>query len=117
MFLYDVKCITKELHIEGTGVSNKLILENLKKLSNNFRGDIIIRIPVMIGFNDDADEMKKIADFLKNSYIRDIELLTYHRMGEHKYASLGMDFTVYSVPDEETMTMYKKVVSSIRTTT
>ena len=29
LFLYDVKCISEQLHKNGTGVSNKLILENL----------------------------------------------------------------------------------------
>ena len=32
-FLYDVKCITEDLHKQFTGVSNGLILSNLKKLA------------------------------------------------------------------------------------
>ena len=48
LFLYDVKAFSEKLHKEGTGVSNSLILENLKRLSG--RAEIIIRIPVIGGY-------------------------------------------------------------------
>ena len=92
LFLYDVKCITEETHIEGTGVSNKLILQNLQKLSEVFDGDIIIRIPVIPGFNESEEEQQKITDFLENINIKGIERLPYHKMGEHKYEALGMKY-------------------------
>ena len=47
LFLYDIRAVSEYLHIEGTGASYKLILNNLKQLSENFLGDIIVRIPVM----------------------------------------------------------------------
>lgn len=34
LFLYDVKCFSEQLHKTGTGITNELILENLKKLSD-----------------------------------------------------------------------------------
>ena len=64
LFLYDVKAFSEELHKEGTGVSNSLILENLKRLSG--RAEIIIRIPVIGGYNDNIDELTRIAEFLKD---------------------------------------------------
>ena len=99
LFLYDVKCFSEELHINGTGVSNKLILENLKKLSENYKGDIIIRIPLIGGFNDNDEEMHKISEFIKKIKHKSVELLPYHKMGEHKYDALDMEFTAYDVPD------------------
>ena len=107
LFLYDIKCFTENLHIEGTLVSNRLILDNLKKLSENFDGDIIIRIPVVTGFNDDIKELQKIADFLKSIRINKVELLPYHKMGEHKYEALKMPCKFYSVPTEEQIEAYK----------
>ncbi len=98
LFLYDVKCISKELHIKGTGVSNELILSNLVKLSNIFSGDIIIRIPVIGRFNDELDEMLKIKEFLKDISFESIEVLEYHKMGENKYLALNMEFTEFSLP-------------------
>jgi pyruvate formate lyase activating enzyme len=90
-FLYDIKCISDDKHKRGTGVSNALILENLERLSE--RGcDIVIRIPVIPGFNDDAYEVEKIKEHLKKIRCRNIEYLPYHKMGEHKYKALGLEF-------------------------
>lgn len=109
MFLYDIKAFSDDLHIEGTGVSNKRILENLKKLSAVFKGDIMIRIPVIPGYNDSADEMKKISDFVKTLNVKETELMPYHKMGEHKYEALEMAMTEYQVPSETTIDELKKL--------
>jgi len=108
LFLYDVKCFTESLHIKGTGVSNKRILENIKKLSE--LAEIEVRIPVIKGFNADINEMEKIADYLKSLKIRNIELLPYHKMGEHKYSALDMSAVTYDVPAEDEMNTYKKLL-------
>ncbi len=104
MFLYDVKAFSEDLHKQGTGVSNKLIFENLRRLSG--KCDLIIRIPVIGGFNDDMDEMKRIASFLNDIEYQKIEPLPYHSMGEHKYNALGMDYERFTVPE---MTEIKKI--------
>lgn len=113
MFLYDVKCISDDLHIEGTKVSNKLILKNLKKLSDTFTGEIVIRIPVIPEFNDSIEEMQKIADFLKPLSIKEVELMPYHKMGEHKYEALDMKMTEFEVPAdnkiEQLQSLFKKL--------
>lgn len=102
LFLYDIKCVSEELHKDGTGASNGLILENLKKLSKN-KAEIIVRIPVIPEFNGNLDEMKKIADFLNDLIIRKVEPLPYHAMGEHKWGALGLSCQRYSVPTNEEM--------------
>lgn len=111
-FLYDVKCFTEKLHTEGTGVSNKRILDNLVKLSECFSGDIIVRVPVIPGFNADTAEMSKIAEFLSIINYKSIELLPYHRLGENKYSALNMAADIYSVPSDkeikETEKLFKK---------
>ena len=109
LFLYDVKCIDEALHKEGTGVSNKRILENLKKLSDEACTEIIIRIPVIKGYNGSENEMGRIADFIGKLRIKSVELLPYHKMGEHKYSALGMDEFVFEVPSEEEMTAFRKM--------
>lgn len=102
-FLYDIKCITEDLHKQYTSVSNNQILLNLKKLSAYFKGKIIIRIPIICGFNDTDSEILKIAEYLKSLSIKSIELLPYHKMGAHKYDALNMDFTEFSEPTKERM--------------
>ena len=109
MFLYDVKCFSEDLHKEGTGVSNKRILENLKRLSQSFDGEILIRIPVIEGFNADIEELKKIKAFLDLLGIKNVELLPYHKMGEHKYAALNEKAYIFDVPSDNDMDEYKKI--------
>ncbi len=114
LFLYDVKCFSENLHIEGTGVSNKQILQNLQKLSDNFTGDIIIRIPVIPGFNDNSREMTKISDFIKNISYKSVELLPYHKMGEHKYDALNMEYSAYAVPENEIIENFRQLFNYIQ---
>jgi len=109
LFLYDVKCFTEDLHKEGTGVSNKRILSNLEKLSKCFSGQILIRIPVIPGFNADKAEMAKIAAFLKQIHCTDVELLPYHKLGENKYAAISQTTTVYAIPSREEMDSLKQL--------
>ena len=108
-FLYDIKCINEALHIEGTGCSNKLILENLKRLSKDFNGEILIRVPVIGGFNDTKEEMLKIKDFLSNINYCKIKLLPYHNMAKGKALAQGKEFVEFSVPSTEKMEEFKSL--------
>ena len=109
LFLYDVKAATESLHREGTGVSNGRILENLRRLSAETKAEIIVRVPVIGGYNDTAEEMAKIAAVLKPLRIKSVELLPYHAMGEHKYAAIGKECRTFTVPTEETMAAYRRL--------
>ena len=109
LFLYDVKCIDKALHKEGTGVSNERILENLKLLSNEKGSEIIVRVPVIKGFNENKAEMERIAEFLRDLGIRDTELLPYHKMGEHKYSAIDMKEITFEVPTDNEMSDLRKI--------
>ena len=101
MFLYDLKCFTEELHVAGTGVSNKVILKNLRNLSVYSKGDIIVRIPIIPGYNTDMAELLRMAEFLKEIDCKKVELLPYHKLGENKYTALEQDAKIYSVPSKE----------------
>lgn len=88
LILYDIKHMNARLHKRYTGVSNSLILRNAEKISNEKK--LIIRIPVVPGFNDSIEEMDEIANFVKElRYVNFVELLPYHRLGIHKYEKLG----------------------------
>lgn len=51
----------------------------------------MVRIPVVPGVNATIDEMTSIAAFVKSlPHVESVELLNYHRLGEAKFASLGM---------------------------
>ena len=98
LFLYDVKCISEDLHREGTGVSNKLILENLTKLAGVGECEITVRVPVVPGFNTGEDELKKISRFISGIRHKNVELLPYHKMAEFKYDALKEEFIPYETP-------------------
>lgn len=105
MFLYDMKCFSEDLHKEVTGVSNKLILSNLQRLAKEAK--ILIRIPVIPEVN--VGELPKMAQFLKENGLNDVELLPYHKMGDGKYDALGIGFDSYTVPKKEDMEKYKEL--------
>ena len=112
LFLYDVKCFSPDLHTEGTGVSNNIILANLKKLSENSHSEIIIRIPFVMGFNDNINEMKSLAGFLKTIRTKTVELLPYHKMGEQKYEALDMPFESFDVPSDDEIKFFKELFTN-----
>jgi len=89
LFLYDLKIMDDARHLEYTGVSNALILDNLRTLSSK-HDNIWIRLPIVPGFNDSPGHIEAIADFLVTlSGIRQVNLLPYHEMGLSKGERLG----------------------------
>lgn len=85
LFLYDIKCITEKTHIEYTGQSNALIIDNLEKLISD-NAEIIVRVPLIEGFNSGA-ESERIKEFLSRKHLK-VEYLSYHEMGEGKRRAL-----------------------------
>ena len=99
LFLYDIKCFDSSVHQKYVGVTNDLILSNLKKLLQ-FGAQVWIRIPIITGVNDTLEEMENIRNFLIDfGKPEKIELLPYHAMGENKYPAIGRAPTVFSVPE------------------
>ena len=59
-----------------------------------------VRIPLIPGFNDSREEMRRIGDFL-SSLSRPperVELMPFHNFCSAKYQSLGMDFAAAGLP-------------------
>lgn len=108
LFLYDIKCISPELHVRGTGVDNSLILENYLRLID--KAAVCVRIPIIDGFNTDENELQKISDFLNQHPPKEIQLLSYHAMGEHKYAALNIVKENFKVPIEEVINTMRRML-------
>jgi pyruvate formate lyase activating enzyme len=100
----DCKAVSDDVHIKCTGVSNKIILENITNLSNEGE-NLYIRIPVIPNVNSTFDEMERMADFLKSINAKTIELLPYHKMGVGKYKQWNIEYklTGIDVPDNSYM--------------
>ena len=94
LIISDIKHMNSEIHKKHTGVDNHLILENLQKLANEGR-EMILRIPVIPNVNDDMENIEKTADFIidkLNGKVRTLQLLSFMRLGEEKYQSLGIEY-------------------------
>ena len=113
LFLYDIKCITPELHSEYVGSDNSLILQNyIHLLSAGCR--VIVRVPMIPEFNANDSEFAKISDFLHRYPPEKVELLPYHAMGESKFRALGLgEPRNFRIPDSELMEKYRAMVSDL----
>ena len=83
----DIKTMNDDLHRKATGISNARLLQNIKKISQAGKR-IIIRTPVVPGFNADKQSISQICDFLSKLNIEYYELLSYHPLGQSKGLNL-----------------------------
>jgi len=111
---YDVKCMDAERHREATGTGNGRILENLRRLREAFPElPVVVRTPVVPGFNDSPEQIRAICDFLCGLPGRlCYELLPYHHFGEPKYRKLGKAYPLPGVepPPAERMAALRRIV-------
>lgn len=100
LFLYDVKHLDPEIHKKWTGVSNKLIIENLKLLSET-DADINIRIPFIKNVNEDKKSVSDIAEFISNLPGKKpmVNILPYHNIAANKYNKLGSEYEEFNMAE------------------
>ncbi len=112
IFLYDIKLMDPEAHKEWIGVDNRLILENLVRLSRD-GAKIYIRIPTIGKVNANEEFMNEVISFLKEHRIvpAQIALLPYHSIGSGKYVNLdrAYDEESMTVPDRKTMALFQNM--------
>jgi pyruvate formate lyase activating enzyme len=90
LLLFDLKIVDDASHRRLTGVSNRLILENLERLSR-VGAALAVRIPLVPGCNDSARDLEQAADFCAGLPGRHpVQLLPYHRGYGGKLERLGM---------------------------
>lgn len=91
--MVDVKHMDTRKHREGTGQGNERILENIRKIRSAFPAlEMIIRCPIIPGYNDDEENLKSLASFAGSIKNARLELLPYHRLGENKYTNLDREY-------------------------
>ena len=81
-----------EKHQRFTGVPNGVILGNARRIAES-KNSMIVRIPLIPGFNDTEEEVKRIAEFvLSLGSVERVNLLPYHELGKAKYRMLDRDY-------------------------
>jgi pyruvate formate lyase activating enzyme len=98
MVLYDIKAYAGEIHKICTAVDNTLILSNIKHISK-MNKDIIIRMIIVPGFNDDMDDVYQRIVFIKSlgPSVKRVDILEYHNLGSGKYARLGIENPIQQI--------------------
>jgi pyruvate formate lyase activating enzyme len=91
LFLYDIKLLDNGLHERYTGVSNRLILENMERLSKAGAA-LLPRIPLVPGITDTSENLGAIIRFLSGlGGIGEVSLLPYNKIAEDKFRRFGIE--------------------------
>ncbi len=100
LFLFDVKIMDSDSHTKYTGVSNGLVLENLRRLVKK-GPKVQIRIPLIPGITDTEENIESVISLLANlPGINGISLLPYNRFGEDKRRRFKLDDRLGSLPTQ-----------------
>lgn len=98
-YLMDIKHMNAAKHKEYTGKENTKMLENARKIAESNMCELIIRVPVIPGFNDTEEEIAAIAAYAESlPRVEQIHLLPYHKYGEGKYEGLGRPYPMGDAP-------------------
>jgi len=92
LFLYDIKVVSRAKHERWTGRDNRLILDNLKRLSQA-GASIQIRFPAVPGVNSarrDLEQLARLVTALQPP--PEVALLPYHLLGSNKYERFRKPF-------------------------
>ncbi len=112
-YLMDIKHMDPKKHEVWCGKENTLMTENARKIAQSGQTKLIIRVPVIPGFNDTEPELLAIARFADSlPGVEEIDLLPYHSFGEGKYKGLGRDYPMGNAasPSAEKMEQFRKAV-------
>ena len=118
--LFDLKHWDPAAHRRGTGVGNEVILANLSRAIELAAGGpdsgtdskrVLVRIPVIPGYNDSPADAAGFADKMKEVGAKRCQLLPFHQFGENKYDLLGADYRYRDVPalHREELEEYRQV--------
>lgn len=115
LIYFDIKQLDPELHKKWTGVTNELILKNMDAIQDTAK-EIIVRTPVIPAVNATEEDIRKIAEYCSTlKKVTALELLPYHRLGEHKYEALGQVYELAGTetPEKAVMAHFKEIADEI----
>lgn len=92
----DLKHMEAGRHRAVTGQDNACILQAIADIDEHHpETELIVRIPVVPGVNDDEDNVNRSVDFLRRlQRLTRVELLPYHRYGTRTYGLLGRSYAL-----------------------
>jgi pyruvate formate lyase activating enzyme len=114
LFYFDIKHVDSRAHRAETGRPSDRILRNFDEVASS-GVPVVVRTPVIPGFNDNVDAIADIADLVATRLPGGtMHLLPYHRYGQQKYEMLGLEYEMPSAerPSQEFMVGARKIVES-----
>lgn len=115
VLIYDIKHMDEATHIKSTGRSNRLILDNLRRLCKEDKKEIVVHIPLICGFNDDDENIRKTAKFISSlKKIKHVDLLPFNDLASEKYRAMGLDWEYSKVKRQppEQLAKLREIVES-----
>lgn len=89
----DIKHMDSQRLKEKTGRNSNLVLHNIAALVNcKWPGRLVLRFPVIEGFNDTNDNIEAVAAFMQQLGLFEINILPFHRLGQTKWKQLGKEY-------------------------
>lgn len=115
LFLFDIKHLDKEKLWNVTGGYLNRILGNLRYITSINSKKVILRTPVIPGFNYDLESLTSIIQLAKELDVLEINLLPYHSLGKSKWEKLHKEYAYegLSMMDKKELSEYKKIAESM----
>lgn len=113
LVLFDIKQLDTEKHQKYTGVDNHQILSNARIVSKRVK--TWFRIPLIEGFNDSPEDIKRVAQIAKDMGVEKISVLPYHEGGQSKSIQIGKIYRMWSTksPDDAHIRRLTDIASEI----
>ena len=88
LVFFDLKAMNDDTHQRVTGVTNRPIIENFRRVALEHSA-VRPRVPLVPGINDGEENLAAVGELVASAGVHDIDLLPYHTAGAAKYARLG----------------------------
>jgi pyruvate formate lyase activating enzyme len=98
LWLFDLKLMDDIKHVEYTGVSNELALQNLETIANRGK-EIVIRFPLIPGITDTIDNTREVAQLMLKLGLKRIDILPFHDIARYKYLRTGKEYMMEGVAE------------------
>lgn len=92
LVLFDLKHPDPEAFRRVTGGDLSVVLKNLSLAAAKRAQDIVLRVPVIPGFNNAPNVISRVYALASSLGIQRVDLLSYHRLGVEKYERLGLRY-------------------------
>lgn len=112
LFLLDIKETDDSSHIHHTGMSNRLTLDNLRKL-DALGKSVLLRCPIIPGVNDRRSHFEELARLYTSlTCAVGIQLMPYHPMGQGKQTRFGVSSMDFPVPSPADVKQWNQMLQS-----